>query len=252
MTPVLEGSRVPFVRHVRVELRKQLDTRAGLWILIAIAVITIGAAVLPLWIFESEGLTWRAFLDFSSGGWGLLLPFIGVLAATSEWTQRTGLSTFALEPRRTLVNAAKLVSSLLLGLAVVAATFGAAAIANLIGITAFDGNGSWAVDAGFVLGQAAAMVIYVTMGVGFGLLLLSTPLAIVAFIVLPLAVGVLALIPALTDVVPWVDLSSATLPLLTGSLSSSAEWGQLATVVAVWCLVPLGFGLVRTARREVA
>ena len=50
------------------------------------------------------------------------------------------------------------------------------------------------------------MVIYVAMGVGFGLLLLSTPLAIVAFIVLPLAVGVLALIPALADVVPWVDL----------------------------------------------
>lgn len=251
MNAVLEGSRIPFLRHVRVELRKQLDTRAGTWILVAIAAITIGAAVLPLWILPPGELTWRAFLDFSSNGWGLLLPFIGVLAATSEWTQRTGLATFALEPRRTLVNVAKLVSSLLLGLAVVAATFGAAAIVNLIGVAVFDGDGSWILDGAYVLGQLAVMAIYVAMGVGLGLLLLNTPLAIVAFIVLPLVVGVLALIPALADILPWIDLAGAALPLVTGSMGGT-EWARLGTVVALWCAVPLAFGLWRTARREVA
>ncbi|WP_105567395.1 ABC transporter permease [Microbacterium halophytorum] len=251
MSDVLAGRRIPFLRHARVELRKQLDTRAGLWILIAIALITIGGAVLPLWILEPDGLTWRAFIDFSSGGWGILLPFVGVMAATSEWSQRTGLTTFALEPRRTLVNIAKLASALLLGAVLVAASFAAAAAVNLIGIAAFGGDGSWTLDAGYVLGQVATLTIYVALGVGVGLALLSTPLAIVAFIVLPLAVSVLAMIPALADLVPWLDLSGATLPLVSGSMSGE-DWAQLGTVVALWCLAPLGFGLWRTARREVA
>jgi len=249
--PVLEGIRVPFLRHVRVELRKMVDTRSGLWLLIAIAVITVGATVLPLWILPASALDWSEFALFASNGWSLLLPFIGVLTATSEWSQRTGLTTFALEPRRTLVNLAKLVAALVLGLIMVAATYAAAAAVNLIGIAAFDGSGSWAIDGGVLIGYLATMAIYVALGVGLGLLLLSTPLAIVAFIVLPTAVTVLTLIPALTDIVPWIDLAGATLPLVEDS-ASGVEWGRLATAVAVWCGIPMALGLWRTARREVA
>jgi len=250
-SPVLEGIRIPFLRHVRVELRKMVDTRAGLWLLIAIAVITIGATVLPLWILPSSALDWSEFVLFASSGWSLLLPFIGVLTATSEWTQRTGLTTFALEPRRTLVNLAKLVAALVLGLVMVVATYAAAAVANLIGIAAFDGSGSWALDGPIAAGYVASMAIYVVLGVGLGLALLNTPLAIVTFVVLPTAVTVLTLIPAVADIVPWIDLAGATLPLTEGSVSGT-EWARLATAVALWCAVPLGLGLWRTARREVA
>lgn len=249
-TPVLEGTRPSFARLVRVELRKMVDTRAGLWILISIAVITAGASALPLWILPAEGLTWSALIDFASAGWALLLPFLGVLAATSEWSQRTGLSTFTLEPRRTLVNIAKLVASLILGLGMLAATFGAAAIANLVGIAAFDGDGSWSLSLGSALGYVGGMAIYVTMGVGLGLALLSTPLAIVTFIVAPVLLSVLVLVPALSDVIPWIDLSTASIPLLAGTLAGE-EWARLATATALWCGVPLALGLWRTSRREV-
>lgn len=248
--PILEGTRAPFFRHVRVELRKMVDTRVGLWILIVIAAITAGASVLPLWIFPADGLTWSAFVTFSTAGWSLLLPFLGVLAATSEWSQRTGLTTFTLEPRRTLVNFAKLVAALVLGLAVVVATFGVAAIVNLVGIAAFDGDGSWALSVGTLLGYAGSMVIFVTLGVGLGLSLLSTPLAIVTFIVAPLAMGALVFVPALADVIPWLDISTATMPMLEGSIEGT-EWGRLATATALWCVVPMTIGLWRTARREV-
>ena len=122
---------------------------------------------------------------------------------------------------------------------------------NVIGIALFDGNGSWAVDAGIVRGYLGTTVISVSWGVGLGLLLRNTRLAIVAFIVLPMVVSVLALIPALADVLPWIDLTGASLPLVDGSLTGR-EWAHLATAVIVWCAAPLALGLWRTSRREVA
>jgi len=247
----LTGGHVPFFRHVRIELRKMTDTRAGLALIIAIAVITIGAVLLPLWIFQNPaGLTWSAFVDFASGGWSLLLPFIGVLAATSEWSQRTALTTFVLEPRRTFVNLAKLVAAVLLGLVMVAATYAAAAIVNVIGMLLFDGVGTWTLTVGSVVGYVLTMVIYVALGVGLGLLLMNTPLAIVAFVAAPLIVSIVGLFPAFTDVVPWIDLAGATMPLMAGELTGT-EWAHLASTVALWCVVPIALGLWRAARREV-
>src|SRR5690606_17715139 len=157
---VLEGERIPFLRHVRIELRKTVDTRASAWLLIAIAAITVGATVLPLFLSsDGSGLDWASFVLFASSGWSFLLPFIGVLSATSEWTQRTALSTFTLEPRRTVVNLAKLVASLILGIAMVAATYAAGAVVNVIGIAFFDGSGSWALDGVVVLGYLGTMAI---------------------------------------------------------------------------------------------
>ena len=42
----------------------------------------------------------------------MLLPVIGIMAATAEWTQRTGLVTFTLEPRRGRVVLAKALAAL--------------------------------------------------------------------------------------------------------------------------------------------
>ena len=50
---------------------------------------------------------------------GILLPVLGVMSVTSEWSQRTAMVTFALEPSRGRVIAAKYVSALVI--AVVAA-----------------------------------------------------------------------------------------------------------------------------------
>ncbi|WP_110588114.1 ABC transporter permease [Microbacterium suaedae] len=246
--PVMAGPRTPFLRLVRVEIRKQIDTRASVWILSAIAAITLGAAALALWVLAPAGLTWRTLTDFASAGWSLL-PFIGVLAATSEWTQRTGLQTFVLEPRRSLVGLAKLVGSLLIGVVMVIATFAAAAAANLIGIVAFDGDGSWTLEPAYVAGSVASMVIYVAMGVGLGLALMNTPLAIVTFLVLPTVFGALAFVPWLADVIPWLDISGATLALVNGSLSGE-EGARLATSAALWCALPLAIGFWRTSRRD--
>jgi len=245
------GPGVPFLRLVRVELRKQVDTRAGAGLLIAIAVIGAAVVVGQLWIADPALLTWQFLADGASIGWTVLLPLLGIMAATGEWTQRTALQTFALEPRRTRVNLAKVVAALLLGLALFACTYLVAAAVNAVAALAVGGDGSWALDGGIVLGSLTTMAIYVVMGVAFGLALLSTPVAIVAYLVLPMALSLLGLVPALREIVPWIDLTSALLPVADWSLTAD-QAARAATAVALWIALPLGLGLWRTARREVA
>ena len=54
-----------------------------------------------------------SFDNYSAGAATMvafLMPIVGLLAMTSEWTQRTALTTFTLAPRRLPVIAAKYVA----------------------------------------------------------------------------------------------------------------------------------------------
>ena len=99
---------VPFLRLVAVELRKQTDTRAGRWLLAAVVLLSAGLIALHLVAAAPADLTWQELTLTASFGQVLLLPLLGIMAATAEWSQRTALTTFVLEPRRTRVHLAKL------------------------------------------------------------------------------------------------------------------------------------------------
>ncbi|GAA4429320.1 hypothetical protein GCM10023169_31530 [Georgenia halophila] len=249
--PTTSERRTPFIRLVRMELRKQLDTRAGKGLLIAIVVVSAAVVALQLWFNQPENLTWASLSDGASLGQALLLPLIGIMAATSEWSQRTALVTFTLEPRRTLVNLAKLTSAVWLGVIVMVATYAISAVLNVVGMVAFDGDGSWSLSGGALLGMLLGVLLLVIQGVGFGLALLNTPVAIVAYLVLPTLFTILAAFPSLAGVGEWLDLNTTMLPLIEWNLDGGSL-ARLATSAAVWILLPLGFGLWRTAHREVA
>lgn len=243
---------VPFARLALVELRKQLDTRAGVWLLAVIVLLNAGLIALVLFTGEPEFRTWQELTAASSLAQMLLLPLIGIMAATGEWSQRTALTTFALEPRRTRVNAAKLVSALGLGLAVMAAALLTGALFNVIGMVALDGDGSWAMEWSVLGGMLLSLLLLVGQGVAFGLALLSTPIAIVAYLALPTVWTVLTmLVSALQGPAEWLSLDSAMRPLLEGDMTATA-WAQLGTSALVWIGVPLAVGLWRTARRDVS
>ncbi len=82
---------VPLGRLVKVEMRKMLDTRAGLWLMIAIVAITApdhGHLLL-------RGQRRRTRRSSTTCGvmatpQGFLLPVLGILLVTQEWSQRTG------------------------------------------------------------------------------------------------------------------------------------------------------------------
>jgi hypothetical protein len=237
---------VPFTRTLHAELRKMVDTRAGRWMVIvmaALAAVVLGAFV--IW-GPAEDASFRSLLELSTLPLALLLPVLGIMAATAEWTQRTGLVTFTLEPRRGRVVLAKVIAALLLALVVLAVAVAAAALANLAG-----GTGEWDLTAAVGGGLVLALLIYVLQGVAFGLLFLNTPVAIVSVLVLPTAWTIVTQVfSALADVGEWLDMDSVTTPLFAGEMASR-DWAQLGTAVGVWVLLPLAIGTYRVLHREV-
>jgi len=241
-----------FPRLVAVELRKLVDTRAGLWLLVVIGLVTAATVALTLLTTDPARLTFATLALRTALPQGLLLPVLGILAATSEWSQRTGLVTFTLEPRRLRVGAAKLVAATVVALLAVVVALAVGAVANLVGQHWLDGNGSWSLDAGQVGGAVLLQVLGVAQGVAFGAAIGSSAAAIVAFLVLPTLWTVLcALVSWLAEPARWLDLGVTSAPLLEGSMAGD-DWARLTTSVAVWVLLPLAVGAARLVRREVS
>lgn len=242
--------RVPLGRLVRVEVRKMVDTRSGTWALAAIAVVTVGLLTVTIVTGDPESLTFR---DLARGtSLMLLLPLLAILVITTEWTQRTALTTFTLEPRRSRVVVAKLLAVTVVGLIALGFALVAAAIGNVVGTALADGSGSWQ----FGLGDARDLVLLQLAGVlqafAFGLLLMNTTAAIVVYyLVTPLLSSAFALVQPLQDLAPWLDLSAALAPIGSSDDVTADTWAHIAVAGTPWVLLPMGLGLLRLLRREI-
>lgn len=237
---------VPFHRVLRVELRKMVDTRAGMWMLgvMAAASLLVVAAIL-IW-GESGELTYVDFLQLATLPMAILLPILGVMAATAEWSQRTGLVTFTLEPRRGRVVAAKVLAAIMLALVVVAVGVAAAAIG-----AAATGGGMGNPTAAILGGMLLALLLYTVQGIAFGLLFLNTPIAIVSVLALPTLWTILGtMIASIERIGGWLDLERTLAPLTAGDITGEG-WLRLLTSVAVWIGLPLAVGTYRVLTREV-
>ncbi len=113
---------IPFSRLVRVELRKLVDTRAGFWLTASIGVIAAIIMVAMLIANRStpENLNLGEFFGLMNIPTAIILPILAILLVTGEWSQRTALTTFTLEPRRERVIGAKLIASMITAVAAVA------------------------------------------------------------------------------------------------------------------------------------
>ncbi|MFD4207247.1 ABC transporter permease [Micromonospora tulbaghiae] len=238
-------------RLTAVELRKLADTRAGRWLLITIGLIAAVIVVVQLFVLDAPDQTFTAFFTPSLLPVGLLLPVLGILSITGEWSQRSALTTFALVPRRERVIVAKLAAVVLAALASVLVSLAVAAVGTLAA-GATGGAGAWTFDWQLLPHAAVFQVASVLMGAAFGLLLLSTPLAIVTYLLLPTVWSLLAaMIEGLRAPARWLDTSYTMGPLL-GAEMTGGQWARLGVSLAVWVLLPLAAGLARTLRREVS
>lgn len=243
---------VPFVRLLRVELRKLVDTRAGFWLLTAIGLITVAVIGVFLFVADPDQLTFINFVGASATPQSILLPVLGILAVTAEWSQRTGLVTFTLEPSRGRVAVAKLVAVILVGLLAMVVALGVAALSNGAGMAFLDGSGSWTFEAANVRDFFAVQLIGILQGFAFGMLLMNTAAAIVLYYVIPIAWSVLfSMVGALENAAPWLDLNTAIAPAFEQRTFQAGDWAHIAVAGTIWVLLPLTLGLIRLLRREV-
>jgi ABC-2 type transport system permease protein len=236
-------------RLVAVELRKMVNTRAGFWLQFATVALTALVVIVRSVVGDAADHTFAAVLDVGIKPAAVLLPIAGILLVTSEWSQRTGMITFALVPVRSRVIAAKLVASLVLAVALLAVSVGIVAAGVLVASPGVDGTWS---DAGTLIAQSA---VYLTggmlTGVAFGMVVLASAPAIVGLFALPIAWTAVASLSFFADAAPWLDTRLALGPMPREVLTS-AQWAHAGTALALWMLLPLLIGTWRITRREVA
>jgi ABC-2 type transport system permease protein len=227
-------------RLVAVELRKMVDTRAGFWLLLGSLALMVTVVVL--------NVTFASVLDVAIQPAAVLLPVIGILLVSSEWSQRTAPITFALVPRRSRVLVAKVGAALVLAAAALAVSLAVGAIGTAIASP--DVAGTWTLEPAS-LGQAA---VYITaamlMGLAFGAALLASAPAIVLLFMLPLTWSLVASISIFEIPQHWLATTETVAPLADHTLSAT-EWAHLGTTLSVWMLLPLVIGVWRIRRSEV-
>jgi ABC-2 type transport system permease protein len=236
-----------FSTVVDVELRKMTDTRASRGLLAGIG----GLLVVVLgWKVAHPGIP-ATFHNYAAGAAAVVAyaaPILALLAMSSEWTQRTTLTTFTLAPRRAEVMSAKLVSALVVSaaLGVLAVVLAAAGVA-LAG--ALHGGASFAGLLGDVRGVMTVVILHTLLGAGFGALAQQSTVALAIYFVAPIVWSNIAG-QVLHGLARWLDVFVAYDRL--ASAAPLAGLGQTLTAVSVWVLVPAALGFARSLRREVA
>ncbi|HEX7738662.1 MAG TPA: ABC transporter permease [Marmoricola sp.] len=245
----VDTPRVSLSTLVKVEMRKMVDTRAGMWLLIIIAAITALIVVIFSLLADDHDRTLLNFMSVTGSPQGFLLPVLGILLVTQEWGQRTGMVTFTLEPHRGRVLWAKVIAAVIFGLAAVLVALILAVLATLI----CGGHDAWSSFGIGDLGKFALLQVSgVVEGLAFGLLFLNSAAAIVVSFVLPTAFTIVAnLWSWLNKIAAWVDLGTAQSPLFDDGGLSGKEWAQLGSATMIWVIIPFAIGMWRVLRTEV-
>ncbi|MEV4535334.1 ABC transporter permease [Asanoa sp. NPDC049518] len=264
MTATLTETRAPIaaprtftrpglVRLTGIELRKMADTRAGLWLMIATASISVAIVVIQLFAADPPEQTFVNMFQTTLFPVAVLLPVLGILSVTSEWTQRTALTTFALTPQRHRIVVAKALASVVLGILALVPSLGFAAIGNAVAGAMDPAAGSWQFG-GLLLAYALLFnVVNVLFGLAFGMLFMNSAVAIVLYFVVPTVWSVLtSMISGLKTTSEWLDLSVTSTPLFENAALTGGEWARLAASIGLWVVLPGVLGLVRLLKREVS
>jgi hypothetical protein len=247
---------IPTTRLVKVELRKMFNTRSGFWMLLSIGVLSVIATGAVIIFAPDDAVTYENFAAAIGFPMSVILPMIAILGVTSEWSQRTGLTSFTLVPSRGRVIGAKAIATFLVGVLSMAVAFAIGAIGNLLGSAIVGVDTVWDVSlaaaAQIILGNLVGMAIGFTLGV----VLRNSAAAIVGYFVVSLVLpGILALLASVrtwfADLQPWVDWNYTQVGLFEGLTNTGEEWAMLASTTAIWIVAPLIVGWAFLRRSEV-
>ncbi len=247
---------IPFRRLLGVELRKMFDTRSGAWLMIGVGVLSaMASGAVVLWA-PDDAITYAAFAQAVGFPMAVLLPVIAILSVTSEWSQRSGLTTFTLVPHRGRVVAAKTVDSVAVAVAGMLVAAGVGAVGNLIGSALAGTPTVWDVSLADFSAIVLANVLGVLIGFMLGVVLRSSSAALVGYLVYVYVFTGLTFTLAqaqqwFADLQPWVDFNYTQGALFERFPETGEAWAQLGATSLLWLVLPLALGLWRVARVEV-
>ncbi|MEU4390349.1 ABC transporter permease [Kribbella sp. NPDC023855] len=237
-----------FLKLVTIELRKSVNTRSGQVLILGILALALAALTWELTHMQDGKQAFDGYLGAASTGVMLLLPVIGVMAMTSEWTQRTALTTFTLSPRRIRVQVAKFVSAVVLSVVVLSVTVVLAVAGTALGGSISGDGASYAGFGGALAGAYLTTALNVVMGAAFGAVIAQTAVAILVFFVAPTAWALAG--PALfKSNADWLDVFGAFGRIAERDLHGMVP--ETLTAIGVWIVLPTIAGLWASSRREV-
>ena len=247
---------VPLSRVVGVELRKMFDTRAGFWLMASIVIFALVSTVATIAFAPESDLTFYTFSAAIGFPMTVILPIIAILAITGEWSQRTGLTTFTLVPDRRRVLLAKTVASVVVGVAAMLVALAVGVVGNLVGTAITGTDLVWDLSAAQFGTIVIGSLLCLLTGTMLGMVIRSSPGALVTYVVLtlvlPTVFGILATNqPDFVDVRPWVDAELARSFLFEGPPDGGEQWAQVAVTAGLWLVLPTLLGLRAVLRSEV-
>jgi hypothetical protein len=246
---------IPSGRILRVELAKMFDTRSGFWLMTSVVIAAVLATAATLLFAPRDELSYGSFAGAIGVPMTIILPMIAILAVTSEWSQRTGLTSFTLVPHRGRVIAAKLAGTVLVGVVSILVAFAVGAVGNVVGSAIAGVDTTWDISFGNALLILLADGLGMLMGFTLGVLIRNSAGAIVAYFVYALVLQAVfeplaAFQDWFHDIRGWIDFNFDVNQLYDGGLTAT-DWAHLGVAGTVWLVIPLLVGLRVVLRSEV-
>lgn len=258
---------VPFGRLIRVEIRKMFDTRSGFWLMFSTGILialTLLITLLVVGLDEGTKITARDYSQIMTIPLSILLPVFAIVTITGEWGQRSHLSLFTLEPRRSRIIGAKLISVLVLVVGTIVLAIALGAIGNVLGAAIGGYDAEWNLGVNDVLWAVGLQLAYFLMAFALSMLLLSSPATIVVFYIFALLLPFMVYPPLYfsfdwaKDLIPWIDFNYASAPLATGKDFNgdvvdvgAIDYIRFIFGLLLWIVLPGTIGLRRVLRTEV-
>jgi len=247
--------RIPMSRIVKVEFRKSFDTRSGFWLLASIGILAVVATGATILFAPDDALTYGNFAAAIGFPMAVILPMVAILSITSEWSQRTGLTSFTLVPHRGRVILGKAYVAAIVGTVAMLLAGAIGALGNVLGTTINGVDTTWDVSVlefGYII---LANLLGMAVGFMLGVLIRNSPGAIVAYFVYSLLLPTITSVLAETqewfaDKQPWVDFNYAQGALFDGDMGAE-QWAQLGVTGLFWLVIPLTIGVWSVLRSEV-
>jgi ABC-2 type transport system permease protein len=245
------------IAQLRSELRKMRTTRTNVGLLLGLVALVLFGVVAGSFGNDSELSSAENQRELVGNGAfaAVFAAMIGVMAMTSEFRHGTIRATFVFTPARTLVVAAKVLASMLVGIA-----FGAlgSGLALGVGVAMIHGRGNDVlIDSGDVrrllLGAAVMSALWAALGVGLGALARNQVFAIVGLFAWVFIVEIIVFqyLPGAGRFAPGAAGTAMTGDTVGDSsvhlLSAPVGGLLLAAYAAVFVLI----GALMTRRRDV-